>query len=493
MKEAIKNNFIYSKKNPYINIVLILSNVILNTVMLFLAVSIKYMTFEHWLFPFAVLSLIQLCMNLITVSKLEKSFFSLTTLFLIFSYITHLGIVVIFGFGIDIELPWNPLLSITEDTFKEACYFTVLCHSFLTFGMCIVLYRRKTYNSPKCEVNSSKEQHRQLYLSRIIGSILILIGILPMLYIDISRVILYVNGNYLDTYKVGVSGFVVTMSRFTEIGAIMLLIGNRENKKRAYLILLIIVMYQAMIIFTGNRGRPIMYLITIFFVYSKFIKKIGLKQFISTSIIGYILGYLLTFIGQLRMLSINDIGTYVELFKKGFTEFSIFKLLAEFGTTIITLGHSLVLFPTVSPFQLGTNYLASLLTVFPNIGGILDPLIDKTIYVYNMPSYARQFLGGSYLGELYYSFGKYSFIFAILIGMLVAFISNKIKKHITQHHYVALAIYLVLFPDLLWWIRGYFVDMVREFVWISVAILILYNYFSRKINKRDFGGEKQSV
>ncbi|WP_086722240.1 O-antigen polysaccharide polymerase Wzy, partial [Bacillus paranthracis] len=460
---------------------------------LFTAVLIKDMSFEQWLFSFALLSLVQLLVNIITVSKLEKSFFSLTTLFLIFSYITHLGMVVIFGFDINVELPWDPLLSITKDTFREASYFAIFCHAFLTFGMCTVLYKRRTFKVCGEEKDLVEERTRQLKLLRSVGMICVLVGIIPMLYIDLSRVMLYMNGDYLDTYKVGVNGFIVIISRFTEIGAVMLLIGNHKNKKRAGMIALMIVLYQSIIIFTGNRGRPVMYLIMVFFVYSQFVKNIGFKQFIKMSILAYIAGYLLTFIGQVRMASIDDISVYMELLKKGFTEYSMFKLLAEFGPTIITLGHSLTLFPDVAPFQYGTNYLVSIFTIFPNIGDTLTPLVDKTIYVYHMPPSMREFLGGSYLGELYYSFGDYSFLFAIVIGMLVAFVSNRIQKYIVEQRYALLSIYLLLFPSLLWWTRSYFVDMVREFVWISVGILILYNYFGRKIPKKDFGGEKKDV
>ncbi|MGR5974919.1 O-antigen polysaccharide polymerase Wzy [Bacillus paranthracis] len=352
------------------------------------------MSFEQWLFSFALLSLVQLLVNIITVSKLEKSFFSLTTLFLIFSYITHLGMVVIFGFDINVELPWDPLLSITKDTFREASYFAIFCHAFLTFGMCTVLYKRRTFKVCGEEKDLVEERTRQLKLLRSVGMICVLVGIIPMLYIDLSRVMLYMNGDYLDTYKVGVNGFIVIISRFTEIGAVMLLIGNHKNKKRAGMIALMIVLYQSIIIFTGNRGRPVMYLIMVFFVYSQFVKNIGFKQFIKMSILAYIAGYLLTFIGQVRMASIDDISVYMELLKKGFTEYSMFKLLAEFGPTIITLGHSLTLFPDVAPFQYGTNYLVSIFTIFPNIGDTLTPLVDKTIYVYHMPPSMREFLGG---------------------------------------------------------------------------------------------------
>lgn len=139
--------------------------------------------------------------------------------------------VVIFGFDINVELPWDPLLSITKDTFREASYFAIFCHAFLTFGMCTVLYKRRTFKVCGEEKDLVEERTRQLKLLRSVGMICVLVGIIPMLYIDLSRVMLYMNGDYLDTYKVGVNGFIVIISRFTEIGAVMLLIGNHKNKK----------------------------------------------------------------------------------------------------------------------------------------------------------------------------------------------------------------------------------------------------------------------
>lgn len=478
MNEALNYTTIPPKNKAYINILIILSNMIINAFILIISLYIESISFDQWLLPFAILSLVQLFVNLFTVFNLEGKLFSLSILFLIFSFVTHLGILVIFGLKINIIIPWDPLISITRESFKEACYFTVFCHSFLTFGMCLVLRKRK--KNIKL-FTPFKDENRELHLARRIGTVLIIIGLLPMLYIDINRVLLYITGNYLSTYDLTVNGFVVTVGRMTEIGIIMLLIGNKKNKVKAKLILLITLFYEGIIMFTGNRGRPVMYLITIFFVYYNLIKEIKFIQFIKMLIYLYISGFLLTFIGQIRVIAISFDNAF-ELLSKSFVEFSIFKVLAEFGITVITLGHSLVLFPETRAFQLGTNYLVSLLTIFPNIGGFLKPILDKMVYIYNWPLSIKMNLGGSYLGELYYSFGKFSYVFAMLVGMMIAFVSNQINKNLVQKRYISLTIYLILFPNLLWWVRDYFGDMVREFVWISLFIILLSKLFKNKIN-----------
>ena len=129
MKEAIKSKQVLLKNNSYLKVMLLLFNITFNILVLFTAVLIKDMSFEQWLFSFALLSLVQLLVNIITVSKLEKAFF-FNNLISNFSYITHLGMVVIFGFDINVELPWDPLLSITKDTFREASYFAIFVMHF---------------------------------------------------------------------------------------------------------------------------------------------------------------------------------------------------------------------------------------------------------------------------------------------------------------------------------------------------------------------------
>ncbi|QFK72923.1 O-antigen polysaccharide polymerase Wzy [Pradoshia sp. D12] len=456
-------------------VLLILLNVFINLLIMILVTYIHVIPFDEWVFPFALLVLFQFLFNVITVAILERTFLSLTILFMIFSYITHLGISIIFGFNINVDLPWNPLLSITENTFKDASSYSIYCHAFLTFGMCLILFKRKKYEF-SYDVIKIKDQ---LHVVRSIGTILILIGIFPMLYIDINKVLLYINGNYLDTYNVGTYGFIGIIANFTQIGAIMLLIGNKDNKK-VNLILFIIVIYQVIFMLTGNRGRPTMYLITILFIYLKIIKRMGLKQMIIIFVLVYLSGFALTFIGQIRMLSINNISVLGEMASNSFKEYSLFNILAEFGGSIITLGHSIDIFQVTKDYQYGTNYLAGLFTVIPNIGGILDSIIPKTVYVNNWPNHIKVFLGGSYLGEVFYSFGKFGYIFVGFIGMFIALISNKIQKCILKQEYVSLSIYLILVPSLLWWTRAYFVDGVREFIWVSTMIWVLNRLVKKK-------------
>lgn len=474
MREILTTDTIILEKRRYIdNILLIGVGFLINTILIVVAIYIKEYPFQKWVFLFALLSVIQLTINIITIRKLEGKLFSLTILFLIFSFVTHLGLVIIYGFNINVDIPWNPLSTISVEMFKSASFFALCSHLFLMLGMAIVLNIKTKIAVLKPLKNGNTVN--QLFLVRNIGTILFFFGLFPMLYIDFSRIILYLNGNYLDTFHLGLPGFVYILANLSNIGIIMLLIGNKQNKRNVLIILIFTTTYKGILMFTGGRGEPLLYLLTLYFIYFNFIRVLKMKPLqIIFNLSGiYIVGFLITFISQTRMMSIDDFSTFVELIKLSFIDFSPFSVMAEFGSTVITLGIAIDFFSFTKDFQYGSNYFLALLNIFPNIGGILDFTIPKTIYVNNYPGHLRSFLGGSYLGEAFYSFGYFGMFFITFIGMAVSYISIKIQELYLKQKYIQLSILLILFPNILWWTRAYFVDMVREFVWISIFIVIL--------------------
>lgn len=469
-----ENEMVLLAKKRISNSLLIIFNLLINIVILALALYISDIPFQKWVSPFAILALFQLVINIGTIKKLEGKFFSLTIIFLIFSFITHLGIVFLMGFKIDVDLPWNPLSTISVEMFKDASYFTLFSHMFLTFGMAIILIiKRKPATAIR--IIDNENETIVLQLTKNIGFLLFIIGLVPMLFIDISKAVLYMNGNYLDTFQIGVPSMVYLIAGFSDIGIMMLLIGNKNNKRKVLFLLLLATLYKSTLMFSGGRGEPILFLLTLYFIYFKFLKtnKMKTRQVIYNLIFIYVVGFLLTFISQIRMMSINNFQTLLDLAKESFVDFSPFAVIAEFGSTVITLGIAIDYFSSNGDYQYGLNYLYALLNIFPNIGGVLDFTTLKTIYVYNYPVYLRTFLGGSYLGELYYSFGYIGGVLVAFVGGGIGYISLKIEELFAKKQFIQFSIVLILFPHLLWWTRAYFVDMVREFVWISISIILL--------------------
>lgn len=132
MGEILLNDSILAKRKNIEGLMTVLNALSINLALIGVAIYIKDYPFQKWVFLFALLSIIQLIINIVTVRKLEGKFFSLTTLFLLFSFITHLGLVIIFGFNINVELPWDPMSTISTKMFKDASFFlcAAICFSF---------------------------------------------------------------------------------------------------------------------------------------------------------------------------------------------------------------------------------------------------------------------------------------------------------------------------------------------------------------------------
>jgi hypothetical protein len=99
-----------------------------------------------------------------------------------------------------------------------------------------------------------------------------------------------------------------------------------------------------------------------------------------------------------------SLSRFIEFFIESMSGSVFLKILGEFGGTIITLCYSMMYFPSYAPFQYGKNYIFSLFTIFPNVGGVLNEGLKTSTYTLMLPSDVSRFLGGSYIGELYYSF-----------------------------------------------------------------------------------------
>lgn len=457
---------------------------ILNPMIYLFSFYIEQLYYEDWLIPFSLAALVQLFLSVLLFSKLGKGFFNLINLFILFTFVTHLGMQFIFAFKVKVAIPWSPLDLMSVELFMKSCGTALRFQIILAMGIFFKLFidrEKKVYNEESNRQGKNLETN--LKKIRLFGIILLLIGLIPMLYLDYNRIILYINGNYLNTYSGNSFGFITTISRFAEIGIIMLLIGNKNNIGKANLIIVITILYQMMVIFTGHRGRSVLFLLSIFFVYFNLIKTIKFKTVLIGTISSYLFLFILTFIGKIRLLSIKDFNSISLAFSTHLSDFTIFKLFTDFGITIVTLGYAIDFYPDNMPYQLGLTYIMSLFTVFPNIGGFIEPFLEKANFVLNWPLHMRTGLGGSYLGEIYSNFGLFSYAIVFILGYFIAYISQKIYETIRLHEYSKLSFYLVIFPNLLWWTRDYFTGFVREVIWIGVAILFLNIIFKSKVRK----------
>lgn len=464
-------------------VLILISFVIINIFTFIASININN---DDWICKFTIISIIQLISNILYLKILKYNIFSLPVLFIIFSYMFHFGHLILITFNIDVERSFDATILVSNETYRNACYFVMYSQIFLVLGIIVVnIFSDNKIKYDFRNALSYKFDDRERVFK--IGFYLFIVGIIPTIYIDISRIIAYVQGNYLSTYYINVNSIITYLANLTQYGVIMMIIGRYDKKSFVNKVMTITIIYQVIIMLTGNRGSAIMLIISLVYIYINLVKNINKKQVIKFIVLGYIGIALINFIGETRMAEIREIDTLLGIFFESLTKSPLFELLGEFGSTMITLCYSIMFFPTVKEFACGTNYLTSLLIAIPGVSKFIGDLINEFVFINYFPSSYRAYLGGSYLGELYYSFGKLGVIFTVFIGIFIAYTSIKIKVAIYNKELLKLSIYMVVFNNILWWGRSYFSGLLRECIWTMVPIIVI-NYLIKQKHKSIEGG-----
>lgn len=106
------------------------------------------------------------------------------------------------------------------------------------------------------------------------------------------------------------------------------------------------------------------------------------------------------------------------------------------------------------------------------MGGILTPIMDNIAFTTRFVN--KYSYGGSYVGELYYNFGLFSYFVAPLIGIVVGRVSSILNYCVRNKYYINGSFYIMVFYGFILWIRGYANALPRGIVWGAALIAIIY-------------------
>lgn len=449
--------------------------IILKVLMFVVVISIMCLLFHNHPFVLMFISAVQLILLvLFSVKYLNFKFLSAYNIFLCLSYIFHVGQYFLFMFNIDADIPFNisELASIVE--MSHSLQFYIFCQNAIFLGVMLSNY----YINTK-KISSNKyfnTQTKKIYL--VIAIILLIIGLPCKAYIDISKFKLYLAGNYLNTYNFQTFGFVSVLSHLFEYGVLMLLRYFQEDKKKSIVLLIFGIVCEIPIILSGNRGWAIIFLLLYFWQYLKNNIKIKFNkktifQCLGILIVIHFTLSIITFISDYRSYSISSFSELFNYYVPYITKFALADILGEFGGTMISVIYSMRYIPKFSSYGYGIGYLTSFFTIFPNFGNFLGNLRENMVFVYSFPPEVYSSLGGSYIGELYYNFGYFSIIFAVLIGVVLGLVYRIMNETEDNKTSLLYPIGLCCLANSFWWIRDYFSSIVREIAWFCMLIVLV--------------------
>lgn len=441
---------------------LFIENVILCSILL-MSILISMITIDYSVI--AVSSLVILVCVVMVIHRAGYSYISFPVMFVIISFIFHMGNIVfsVFFFnGKFGDMFWG-----ADEYTLSACRFVILSMCFLLLGI-IHKSRVKVRFGKKYDIVISEQQ---LFF---IGIILIAVGIVPKLMIDINKLVVGLTDGYMATYKIDMSGK-GGIATLTYTGIISVMIAKRKSINFCRGLLFLTVIYEGIMMFSGNRYLSISMIITICFVYIKYVGDVNWKKLFLYGILAVFLFAVLNTVRELRTSAIN-ISIFIEEFFVQLKDNPFISLIMELGSTMKSLVLSVKYFPQYKDYAYGMTYWEALLNTIPKLSNTSLVDINNLIFIYNFPYHKS--LGGSYLGEIYYNFGKMGVVFSYLLGIFIGKIGQIIEDEDCTNK-VIFTIPILFYS--LSYIRGY-VYSYNIAVYHIIAILILH-FFVKKIKR----------
>lgn len=398
---------------------------------------------------------------------------SITYIFIILTFITHFGHFFLHTFNIDADIPqyFNVFSNLDINQILNTGKFINAIISTLIIGIII------GNSLPIRTGNKGYLTNKHIIF---IGTIFIILGLFFEIYTDYNLIVNYLSGGYLATTHVVQSGILNTFSNFFRYGVLFLMLGYRKHIIKSKLIYVIYNLFLLVPMFSGNRFNSILFMILGAYVYFCVIEKNKSKMLLLKLIIlSFFVLTLLNVIADFRQSNLS----YIEIAKR-IPEYLlennvIFDALGEFGVTFYSSYYSILCIPLYVSFGYGLTYIASLITVIPNIGNIYSIFERYILYTNNFPSHYRAGLGGSYIGELYYNFGWISILFGLMLGIIIIYIEKKFKTSVYNQQWLNVIRILPLFVILLMWIRGYFREFIRAYCWNILLIYLILLIFNK--------------
>lgn len=245
------------------------------------------------------------------------------------------------------------------------------------------------------------------------------------------------------------------------------LVLNERDKKKFFIIVLL---YMAVTMLTGNRGHQIVCLASLVIVALSAQEKMKI-----TSLLKYAIGALIgmsfiDIIYSMRETGISDFLLNPTAFMESTNNSNIvLETLGTFGETIYTPYLTIEGYNSYFHTWFGETFIKSIVGVVPDIFGWFKEINKDAIFAKNLGTESA--IGGSFSAEMYYSFKDFYPFLSAFFGCLYCYLSNianvsiKFKRY--EHAIMAIAICSLA----LWWVRDAIGNLTRQVVWMYWLLL----------------------
>lgn len=423
---------------------------VINIIFMILSVFLNLLEvdIEIWLKYTLTIYVVSLIVNLFLYKRINCRIFGVFSFFYIILGCLHLSQIFL-GYS---QEPSSVNIFFTSDidVVKKSFEYSYLCISFMTLGYYVYTPRRISETTLNMPEKGEKEFIKILFYFLFSYRILLLIrGIL------IART--YGYSELLDTGSI--SGVILN---FEKAISIIFLIYCCNSKKSLYSWTVIILLTELIYMMTGSRINGVIYMLVllIFFPRENMKKNNVIKNFGIVLCLGFFISVI---VGISNTRNSSSIISFGNLWNNIINENIFLGIVKEFGYTQIDIVRAIQYQNNLETLN-GYSYYGSIVTLLPNINGILSSAIEKLYFITPIRKIVPYSYGGSCIAEAFMNFREWGIIFFLPIGMII----SKIEYYVINLKYLkiwqSLGLILLVLSIFLW-TRGYFFTMVRSAVW----------------------------
>ena len=447
-----------SIKKIFVILLFILTIICENIILLFENSRVGY---DYWLYELSIVVIINIMFTLFAFTTLRIRVISLSSFFILFSYLFHFGQVIIHGLFPDYAFTIIDAVGRYSKSVVDGLMFSLNIINLVTLFVMISSNSKK--NLCKEVLTRHEVNYRRL---RKLGYAVLAITFPVQLYCVVMQIVL--SRKYYYATEESINGMLFQIGILSIIGFVLLVFGYSNDKKKETVTIILSCAWYVFTMISGSRIYAVISICILGYCYLSIQKNLNIYKMIIYMVLAVMFMGLLHSVMRVRTIEAVTVSAVLRnLFNSSTSVF--LGTLEEFGGSFYTVKIGFEQIPYHIPYNFGKSYLGSFALAGINIGGILEPIMNNIAFTSRYTQ--RYSYGGSYIAELYYNFGWIALFIAPIWGSVLATISDKLNQYIWSKNFEKCANYVMVFYGYLLWIRGYANAMVRGVVW---GLLLLW-------------------
>ncbi|HIU05950.1 MAG TPA: O-antigen polysaccharide polymerase Wzy [Candidatus Coprousia avicola] len=399
-------------------------------------------------------------------------------LFLIANWIFHCGQIACIAAGQNSVLNLDFRLYGSASTIESAFRFYLYSQTLVAAGS-VLLQRATTAKYPHDWIEFGLH-------GRKVAMALVFVGLPFWLYMNISKLAGAATDAYLGVYSLSFPAPFQAIAFFFEAGLMMLLLIVGKKRSGSLLFWSVIAL-KVLVMSSGGRQDSVCFLAVWCLIYFGYLRKLSLGKLVRMALVVLFLVVAIDAFGELRTDGFSFSALFDYLSNASLIGI-VWDSFGEFGCALSTLVVSMAAVPSLVPYGMGSSYLAGFLSIVPTLVSRFPGLKAATLFTTMLPG--TKYLGGSFLGELYFNFGWFGLVGSLLVGFVIGWCQNRLNESNNSEQGFDVWIAAVLSMFLLLFIRGYFTDAIMKIAYVLLFVWVSGSFFQRVHERR---GSEMSV